>query len=378
MNINNLNQRATVALSHWRRAVEKQEIILKVRPRLEFLADYSWIHMTTVMALAYLISFPLEFFFLGTTASPFFQELLGNDLSSTDLILITTGVVVALSFLLHVLISQSSFFLFPGQWRTFRLKEFKVEKPNEKEGSAAFYIDEELRLKKRLALFIFIPTIILVTALALYRAYILGGHIPLSEENWLDYLLSLVIAMVFLICFIWLEPAFSIWNKYLVTKRKIRQARRKRDKALKQFRNATNALFEMVADPQDFFHDYEDSSQIKQCLEYYEVLQKDDGSYDCLVPVQSLRVRVTWEGQSASQVQVKALTPQGIGLARLTDQDGIATLEWKAFHSRLDLLAVGNKYLHHFKPPETKETEVELSEKRSLFVVKNDGRLLKK
>ncbi len=347
MYFNRYNPRASAANKNWHGASSVHKVILQLNKETQFLVQrYIRIHPTGWAAFAYLSSFPLEAILLGVPLSSFLH---GNNPSNLIIYLMAGLATLAIAILLHFLIQQSAYFFFTTDVLAFQGGIKSVIKPYMLSQNTPFTNHIEIAKFKKRSKLVLCLTILSVILLAVGRAYILSGQNWISSKNAHLYIISIIMALIFLAAYIYLSFFASIWFRYYALKFKLKKLKKQRSRYLDAFGTEAFTIQHQSTSEEDFFRIINLSVPEKLCLERLNQLITDNGSFSCLVPTQQLELRALWEGKAINNLQVKAITPEGNQLTALTDQEGKVCLSWQSYESFLSFLAVGNKYISNLR-----------------------------
>lgn len=181
------------------------------------------------------------------------------------------------------------------------------------------------------------------------RAFIISGHRGVSEAGTLTYLVLIGLTICFFTLALLFFPGYSIWSQHRKLKNQVNKHKRKRDRMLYEFSRLMSSLGTETEPDASFISQPELSEEAQLCRKRERALTKDNGNYECLVPLQRQPVQVLAMGGLAPNVRVAGITyDQQIQIGH-TDGRGRYCLRFRSFKPRLRLLCIGNQVLKNIK-----------------------------
>jgi hypothetical protein len=159
---------------------------------------------------------------------------------------------------------------------------------------------------------------------------------------------SVVASLVLLGIALNLAPKYLIWNHYRKVKKSLDNAVSARDQNLAKFRKLMDQLLNEPKVSSSLFNSTLDTSNELEVVRLYQELINDNGSYECLIPVQSQAINVTANGTPVQGIKVYGLFEEEKVELISTNEKGEALLKWRSYSSLLKVLSVGPHIIQDF------------------------------
>jgi hypothetical protein len=340
--MNNKNNIISLIKQAWLKSSDSHRLVLEVLPefkRIKNLLNHPRVGKGNWKLYPAVIG--MEGMFLSIQLFSSVQNFLPADSPELIIYAITLGLGVVLALIFHELVVDLLPLIKSNLYGTF-MEETKSGYENI---SLTLGANKRLWNNPRLAFWILF---VMLLGLSVGRGILI--NIQSNNPQWdiSTILGSVVASLVLLGIALNLAPKYLIWNHYRKVKKSLDNAVSARDQNLAKFRKLMDQLLNEPKVSSSLFNSTLDTSNELEVVRLYQELINDNGSYECLIPVQSQAINVTANGTPVQGIKVYGLFEEEKVELISTNEKGEALLKWRSYSSLLKVLSVGPHIIQDF------------------------------
>lgn len=189
----------------------------------------------------------------------------------------------------------------------------------------------------------------MILGLSIGRGVLVNIQYGFPEWSLSYILISIVTSLILVGLAFVIAPHYLVWKYNRKIIKSFNQATSKRNQSLVRFRSLVLQLVNTPKVSGSLFDPVSSTTNELKVLSLYEELRNDNGSYDCLIPMQRQMIEVTANGEAIAGVKIYGLVGNDKFELTVSDASGKACIEWRSFSPVLDVLSVGPHFIKDFQ-----------------------------